>query len=170
MVRSTAKAMVNLPAEKMDLREVIFNMTNEEYIHCSNDHIGMGISKESGGDLTLLNIEKSGGHYFISFYKTEFAGKHGIKLVSDKTKPLSRTPSCLKNKDDSEYVSWEMSIQPDSDHKCIFTNDIHLDIPWIPSFLMKAVEKKLIQTLGLHNEEETQAFARLIEKRFQKVE
>ena len=56
MVRSTAKAMVNLPAEKMDLREVIFNMTNEEYIHCSNDHIGMGISKESGGDLTLLNI------------------------------------------------------------------------------------------------------------------
>ena len=61
LLRSSAKAVINAPIDKIDIPEWLFALTDEEYQRCSGAHIAAGATRTPDGSKRIeINVEKVG--------------------------------------------------------------------------------------------------------------
>lgn len=156
MFKSVFSVPLSPGAEKADLKGWIYNLTSRQYRNCSRSHIAMGISRDDDGSLVLINAEYVSMTIMVHHYKEIFAGKSGIKFISERSKGylLGFIPLFFS-------VIWGLSIRPSgkgaSDLACSIEVTL-LSKKWI-GFIANPLIAFLINR---HNREETPNFARSI--------
>lgn len=160
MFKSVFSVPLNLGADKVDLRDWLFNLTSRQYQNCSANHIAMGVSRDDDGSLVLINAEYVSMTIMAHHYKEIFAKKTGIKVISEKSKGylLGFIPLFFS-------VTWEMSVRPSGKEISDFTCGIEVTLlskKWV-GFIAKPLIAFLINR---HNKEETPNFAKSIVDKF----
>jgi hypothetical protein len=163
------EAEINLPAEKIDLADWLLNMTDDEYISCSKNHIAMGKSKNADGKDVLINVESTADNkfYMVHHYIVERAEKNRTRVKSYKSIYLVETPFYMP-------ITWEMSINPNgksSTFICEVTVEgfSKLFPDNMPADKKKRIISKTKVSNDTHLKEETPLFAKLIEKKFSMI-
>ncbi len=155
---SSVTVDVNLPAEKIDLKKWLYEMTDSDYRSYSPAHLAMGISSLPDGRFICINVEKIGSNILLHHYIPEAPDKHRMRMVSGQSKAFSGSRVFIIS------VTWELTISSSSPSSSRLTNHVTV-----------ATDNKIVAWIGKrmgskashnHNLEESALFAGDIEKKF----
>src|SRR6266404_5857169 len=83
LVRSSAKAVIHAPVDKIDIPEWLFALTDEEYQRCSVAHIAAGATRTPDSSKRIeINVEKVGPGLMVQHWTEDIAEKQHCRLVS----------------------------------------------------------------------------------------
>ncbi len=165
LVKSSSKAVINAPIEKIDITEWVFNLSDAEYQSCSKAHFAGGTSTASDGKRMSINAEMVGPGLILEHYVEDISEKHHCQLISlsDVLAPQGKT---------TIQVQWEMIATPLTDNTCELTNNVvtgatddylaFLEKNGIP---YEPAKEAMQKALDAHNLEETPNFAKSIERK-----
>ncbi|UUF16408.1 MULTISPECIES: hypothetical protein [Flavobacterium] len=160
LAECTAKAIIDCPAEKINITEWLFTLKDFEYQSCSKGHIASGVSFSKEGKRMSINVEKVADNFLVQHYVEEIGSKNHCRVnsVSDSISPLGTTKI---------GVTWELKIVPISNDQCELHN--HVAVSATLEFLavlkslnitdLSLVKSQMLQNLEAHNNEETPLFA-----------
>ncbi len=165
LVKSSSKAVINAPLEKIDITEWVFNLSDAEYQSCSTAHFAGGTSTASDGKRMSINAEMVGPGLILEHYVEDISEKHHCRLISlsDVLAPQGKT---------TIQVQWEMIATPLTDNTCELTNNVvtgatddylaFLEKNGVP---YEPAKEAMQKALDAHNLEETPNFAKSIERK-----
>lgn len=160
---SSYTAVINAPAEKVNLADWLFSLPDAEYQRCSPAHIAAGTSRTEDGKRMSLNVECIGGSIVVQHYVEDIAEPHHCRVISlsDVFSPNGRT---------KVKVTWELSVKKIDAETCEFTNHVHGDAtPEFHAFLdshglpYESAQQARQLASSAHNRIETPLFAKSIE-------
>ena len=164
IVDSSFTAIINAPADKVDLPSWAFALPDAEYQGCSPAHVAAGFTTAPDGTRMSINVEVIGGSLMVQHYVEKLGERNHLVLesTSDVFTPSGRT---------TIRVVWELSVRPLDDDKCEFTNHVMsfateemlalLDKQGIPFEVFRAQRQPMSIA---HNQGETPLFAASIER------
>ncbi len=80
---SSFSHIIDLPVERIDIADWLFNLPNDEYKRCCPpDHIAVGTTSTDDGRKMSINVERIGETLMIQQYVAEVAEKHHCRMVS----------------------------------------------------------------------------------------
>src|ERR1700730_3787557 len=117
IVDSSFSAVIKAPLDAIDIPAWCFSLPDHEYQGCSPAHFAAGSTTARDGRRMSINVEVIGGVPMVQHYVELFADKHHLVLesVSDLFTSASRTKI---------IVTWELSVKPNGDGTCEFTNHV----------------------------------------------
>jgi hypothetical protein len=116
--KSAYSHVIQVPIEKVDIADWLFNLPEAEYQRCcSPDHISAGASFTDDGRRMSINVEVIGQTLMVQHYIAETASPHLCRMVStsDAFTPNGRT---------RVQVIWTLSVNRIDDHSCNYTNSV----------------------------------------------
>lgn len=165
LVKSSSKAVIHAPIEKIDITDWVFNLSDTEYQSCSTAHFAGGTSTTADGKRMSINAEMVGPGLILEHYVEDISEKHHCRLMSlsDVLAPQGKT---------TIQVQWEMIATPLTDGTCELTNNVvtGATVDYL-SFLEKngipyePAKEAMQKALDAHNLEETPNFAKSIERK-----
>lgn len=158
--RYTASFLINIPAEQIDLRKWIMEMTETDYTSYSSAHIAMNSYFKDTLFFTT-NVENIGTDQIVQHYSLQYDSKNHILLHS----PMSDV-YIMRFIPVAVGVPWEMQIRSLSNDSCEFVCMFGIDFP--NKFLQTAYALYSLGGLFLrkHLNKEGIAFSRDIEQKF----
>jgi hypothetical protein len=159
ILHSVCESVVPMNAEKLNLSQWLFGLSDTEYQDCSRSHIGAGASVLPNGKQTSVNVESVGGHLMVQHYIPEISTPHHIQLVSHSDCWLFRLWYVQIK------VTWDIKLVSQSDQTAVFQNEVVVEHP---SLVMNVLTKLVLGQLFLerHNKEETPLFAKNLFSKF----
>jgi hypothetical protein len=164
--QSAYSAVINLPADKIDIAEWLFSLPSDEYKRCCPpDHIAAGATWTDDGRRMSINVEQIGKGLVIQQYVAEVAEPNHCKMVSlsEVFAPQGRS---------RVQVIWDLSVEPIDDKSCKYTNAVVSSAPeeylaWLKEHGMTIEEASAARQAASsdHNSRETPLFAASIERR-----
>src|SRR4030088_985740 len=79
---SESKAVIHAPADKIDIPEWLFTLTDKEYQQCSIAHIAGGATRSPDGKRMSINVEMAGPALMVQHWTEETAEKQHSRLAS----------------------------------------------------------------------------------------
>jgi hypothetical protein len=110
--------IVDVPVEKMNIADWLFNLPEAEYRRCCPpDHISCGSTTTDDGVRMSINVEMVGQTLMIQHYVAETATPHLCRMVStsDAFTPNGRT---------RVQVIWTLSVKRVDESRCEYTNSV----------------------------------------------
>jgi len=166
LVRSSAKAVIHAPVDKIDIPEWLFALTDEEYQRCSVAHIAAGATRTPDGSKRIeINVEKVGPGLMVQHWTEDIAEKQHCRLVS-------LSDMFVQQQRTKMQLTWDTSVRPLSENSCEFTDTIAVfETDEYLAFVKKSgvspeqMRDETQRALDAHNAEETPNFAKSIERR-----
>ena len=169
LVDSSFSAIINAPIESINMPEWVFNLSENEYQHCSPAHISAAKTIGADGRRMSINVEVIGGSLMVQHYQEEISERNHLVLTSfsDVFTPTGRVVI---------HVKWELSVKAISDTQCEFTNHVtsHATEDMMQSLERQGIPFEVFRSQRqpnsiYHNRMETPLFAASIEKAALKV-
>ena len=159
MIESTETITLRLPANKVNLKNWLYESSDKDYQSFSKGHRAMGAFKYDDGVPGLVNVEQVGGMFCIQHYREEYADATRIRLHSNGTKAYVFRIFPL-----TISAVWEMRVEPLSETASQFT--CHIEVGF-PNRVMEGLAHIGFGSLSLrsHNKEETKNFVADIERK-----
>ena len=166
MADSSMDAVIDAPCENIDLAEWVFGLTDKEYQACSKDHIAAAASFTRDGKRMSINVERIGS-LIVQHYVEDISERGHCRLVS-----LSDTFGPETSVRGQVGVMWEFFVEPIDATTTKFTN--HVRVKAVAGYdealrrqgiPLEQVQQRSQGVLALHNAEETQLFAKDIERK-----
>ena len=110
--------VIDIPIEKVDIADWLFNLPNNEYKRCCPpDHISAGATWTDDGKRMSINVEKIGETLMIQQYVAEIAEKQHCRMVSisDAFSANGRT---------QVQIIWDLSVKAIDANRCEYTNSV----------------------------------------------
>jgi len=118
LLRSSAKAVINAPIDKIDIPEWLFALTDEEYQQCSKAHIAAGATRTPDGSKRIeINVEQVGPGLMVQHWTEDIAEKQHCRLVS-------LSDMFVQQERTKMQLTWDTSVRPLSENSCEFTDTI----------------------------------------------
>jgi hypothetical protein len=115
---SSFSHVVNVPIDRVDLADWLFNITSEEYQRCCPPaHIAAGATTTDDGRPVSINVEMIGESLMIQQYVGELVGPRHCRLVSRSTAFSARGRTSVE-------VMWHLKVEPIDDRSCAYTNRV----------------------------------------------
>lgn len=107
-MEATYDATIPAPANRVDLVEWVFQMTDAEYRACSRNHYAMGIV---GGAkrLGIINVEQVAGALIVQRYAPQLLEKNRVTLFSQESQAFLARVIPFKME-----VTWDMQVLAES--------------------------------------------------------
>jgi hypothetical protein len=162
--RSTVTATMQVPIEKVDIGDWLFNLSDAEYQRCSTAHIAGAVSTSDSGQPMSINVETIGDALIVQHYVAEIKSPTLCRMVS-------LSDSITQNGRTKVHVVWELSAKKIDDETSEYSNRIHASatdemLQFIKehgiTFEQAAAARQAAS--DAHNKEETPNFARSIER------
>jgi hypothetical protein len=162
-MRVTRFFEIPLPVEKIDLYRWVTEMTDADYASFAHGHKAMG-SYFKDGRFFMTNVEMIGNEMIVQHYALQEHRPDRVKFYSEKTKAyiLRWFPAVVG-------VPWEMSLREKDSDRCDLVCTIGADFPNLVVAIGAFINGFGGLFLRNHLKEEGEAFARDIERKFQKV-
>jgi hypothetical protein len=150
-MKRSARAVIDHPANRIDLARWLSTMSDSDYQACSRGHRAAGTFRE-GATFGMVNVESIGGHLLIQHYLAESATPNHVLMHSTNTRVyvLHVFPATIE-------VVWTLGVEPKDGRSAAFTCSVETLMPAPLNF---------VATLGLlplflrrHVQEETIGFA-----------
>lgn len=150
-VKRSSQAVIDHPADRIDLAQWLSTMTDREYQACSRAHRAAGTFRE-GGTFGMVNLESIGGQLLVQHYLAKDATANRVLMHSPKTRVyvLHVVPATIE-------VIWTLEVEPKDAKSANFTCTVETRMP----AMLGAVGLAGLLPLFLrwHVEEETAKFA-----------
>ncbi|QFY59932.1 hypothetical protein FZ934_05485 [Rhizobium grahamii] len=164
--QSAYTADIDIPFEKVDIADWLFNLPEAEYLRCCPpDHIAAGNTTTDDGRRMSINVEMIGTGLVVQHYVAEEATPSYCRMnsISDVFTPVGRT---------QVNVIWELIAEPLDGGRTRYTNrvtshptDVFMDfIKQHGQSFEQAAEARQAAG-GDHNRRETPLFAASIARR-----
>ncbi len=164
--QSAYTADIDVPFEKVDIADWLFNLPEAEYLRCCPpDHIAAGNTTTDDGRRMSINVEMIGTGLVVQHYVAEEATPSYCRMnsISDVFTPVGRT---------QVNVIWELIAEPLDGGRTRYTNrvtshptDVFMDfIKQHGQSFEQAAEARQAAG-GDHNRRETPLFAASIARR-----
>ncbi len=154
IVRSSAKAIINAPIDKIDIPEWLFALTDEEYQRCSGAHIAAGATRTPDGSKRIeINVEKVGPGLMVQHWTEDIAEKQHCRLVS-------LSDMFVQQERTKMQLTWDTT-----DTISVFETDEYLAFVKKSGASPEQMRDETQRALDAHNAEETPNFAKSIERR-----
>ena len=166
MANSRMDAVIDAPCETIDLTEWVFGLTDKEYQACSKDHIAAAASFTRDGKRMSINVERIGS-LIVQHYVENISERSHCRLVS-----LSDTFGPEVSVRGQIGVMWEFFVEPIDATTTKFTN--HVQVKAVTGYdealhrqnvTLEQAQQRSQSVLVPHNAEETQLFAKDIERK-----
>ncbi len=158
-MRTLTVATVNLPAERVDLAEWFFALSNASFRAASSGHLGLGHYRGEDGRRGALLVEHVGGLLITHYYDEQIAEPDRLHLISEtrgwllNVLPLGFT------------VLLGLSLRPVGAGHSELRQHISVDFHhWF--FALGARVPLLPYLIARHNQEEVIGFATDLERKF----
>ncbi|MCE6076964.1 hypothetical protein [Agrobacterium vitis] len=116
--RSAYSANIDVPLEKIDIADWLFNLPEAEYLRCCPpDHIAAGVTWTDDGRRMSINVEQIGSGLVIQHYVAEVAEPAYCRMnsISDVFTANGRT---------QVNVVWELIAEKIDDCRTRYTNKV----------------------------------------------
>lgn len=116
--QSAYSAEIDVPIEKIDIADWLFNLPEAEYLRCCPpDHIAAGVTWTDDGRRMSINVEQIGSGLVVQHYVAEVAGPTYCRMnsISDVFTASGRT---------QVNVVWELSAEKIDDGRTRYTNKV----------------------------------------------
>lgn len=153
LASAVSEVPISISADHLDVPKWLFSLSDVEYQKCAKGHFGAGTSILPDGKRISVNVESVGGHLAVQHYVEEISKPDHLKLVSVKSDAwiyhfIHFHPT----------VSWEIKLIPDSEHSCIFQDNVSIEHTNL--FVKLASVLCFFQFFAKkHDDEETKLFA-----------
>jgi len=118
VVRSSAKAVIHAPIDKIDIPEWLFALTDEEYQRCSIAHIAAGATRTPDGSKRIeINVEKVGPGLMVQHCTEDITETQHCRLVSPSDMFVQQERTKMQ-------LTWDTSVRPLSENSREFTDTI----------------------------------------------
>lgn len=150
-MKYTAEATINAPAEQIDLKGWLYNLSDEEYQVCARGHRGAGTFTENGVRGTI-NVENVGGTLMIQHYHQVSADTAKVEMLSKRSRAyiLHLIPVHIE-------VRWTMTATPKTADTTTFSCTVEALMPGVLRLLASTIFVPYF--LRKHVHEETPLFA-----------
>ena len=111
---------ISIAAERIDLPDWLFNLSEEDYATCQRGHRAIGVVGTRAG---MINVESIGGSLLVQHYATRLAETHHVTMVSTASRAylMHLVPVTCG-------VVWDMRVTPSG--KCSLVRcAIEVDMP-----------------------------------------
>ncbi len=163
---STTIALIDAPAESIDLTTWLFTLKDNEYQACSPDHLAAGSSLSEDGNRKSLNVEVIAGNLLVQHYLEDISLREHCRVnsISDSFSPAGRT---------TLGITWELTVRKISDKQSELSNRVIVRLTGdFADLLAKAnitdlgpIKLNMAQNAAAHNQGETPLFAKDIERK-----
>lgn len=156
-MKSSSRAVINHPVERLDLAQWLSTMTDREYQACSRAHRAAGTFRE-GATFGMVNVESIGGHLLIQHYLAERAEPNHVLMRSTASRVyiMHVIPATIE-------VVWKLETERRDSNSTAFTCTVEARMPAALAFVGALGLLPLF--LRWHVEEETVKFAADIARR-----
>jgi hypothetical protein len=116
--QSAYSAEIDVPLEKIDIADWLFNLPEAEYLRCCPpDHIAAGVTWTDDGRRMSINVEQIGLGLVVQHYVAEIAEPTYCRMnsISDVFTANGRT---------QVNVIWELMAEKIDDHRTRYTNKV----------------------------------------------
>jgi hypothetical protein len=150
-VTRSSQAVIDHPADRIDLAQWLSTMTDREYQACSRAHRAAGTFRE-GGTFGMVNVESVGGQLLVQHYLAKEAAADRVLMHSPETRVyvLHVVPAKIE-------VIWTLEVKPRDAKSANFTCTVETRMPAMLGLVGFAGLLPLF--LRWHVEEETAKFA-----------
>ena len=145
-VKRSSQAVIDQPADRIDLAQWLSTMTDREYQACSRAHRAAGTFRE-GGTFGMVNLESVGGQLLVQHYIAKEAAADRVLMHSPETRVyvLHVVPATIE-------VIWTLEVEPRDAKSATFTCKVETRMPpllgyvgflgLLPLFLRRHVEEE----------------------------
>ena len=164
--QSAYTAEIDVPLEKVDIADWLFNLPEAEYLRCCPpDHIGSGVTTTDDGRPIVINVEMIGTGLVIQHYVAEEATPSYCRMnsISDVFTPVGRT---------QVNVIWELIAEAIEGGRTRYTNrvtshptDVFMEFLAAHGQTFEQAATARQEAGGDHNRRETPLFAASIARR-----
>jgi hypothetical protein len=150
-VKRSSQAVIDHPADRIDLAQWLATMTDREYQACSRAHRAAGTFRE-GRTFGMVNLESIGGQLLVQHYLAKKTAANRVLMHSPETRVyvLHVLPATIE-------VIWTLAVEPRDANSATFTCTVETRMPAMLAFVGFAGLLPLF--LRWHVEEETPKFA-----------
>jgi len=116
--QSAYSAEIDVPLEKIDIADWLFNLPEAEYLRCCPpDHIAAGVTWTDDGRRMSINVEQIGSSLVVQHYVAEVAEPAYCRMnsISDVFTADGRT---------QVNVVWELMAEKIDDNRTRYTNKV----------------------------------------------
>jgi len=150
-MKFTHTATIPFAADKIDLGEWLFTMSNDEYKLASRQHRGLGTFVEKGAR-GMINVESIGGVLVVQHYREVEVRPGFVQLLSERSTAyvmhIVRIPM---------WVRWTTWVMPETRDTSTLWSMVETTMPALLQVMIWATG--LPWFLRRHNAEETAGFA-----------
>ncbi len=115
---SSFSHIIDLPIERIDIADWLFNLPNDEYKRCCPpDHVAVGTTSTDDGRRMSINVERIGETLMIQQYVAEVAEKHHCRMVS-------QSDAFSANGRTKVQIIWDLSVKATDAGHCEYTNSV----------------------------------------------
>ncbi|MFD4638289.1 hypothetical protein ACFWN2_13300 [Lentzea sp. NPDC058436] len=149
-MKHTGVVTLDVPAERVDLENWLFTLSDAEYQACARGHRAAGTFVQDGTRGTV-NVEAIGGHLIVQHYQELSAAPARVEMLSKRSRVylFHLFPATIQ-------VRWTMAVEARPEDTSEFRCTVELTMPPVLRFL------GAISFLGLairaHTVEETKLF------------
>ena len=122
-MKHTGTAILDVPADQVDLENWIFTLSDAEYQACSRGHRAAGAFVQDGVRGTV-NVEAIGGHLIVQHYHEVSAKPSHVEMLSKNSRVylFHVVPATIQ-------VRWTMSVAPRDAESSEFSCTVELIMP-----------------------------------------
>jgi len=148
-VKWSSQAVIDHPADSIDLAQWLSTMTDGEYQACSRAHRAAGTFRE-GGTFGMVNLESIGGQLLVQHYLAKEAAADRVLMHSPETRVyvLHVVPATIE-------VIWTLEVEPRDSKSATFSCKVETRMPpllgyvgflgLLPLFLRRHVEEETVK-------------------------
>ncbi len=161
---ASAKAILHVPIEAVNLGEWMFTISSEEYAACAEGHQSAAQGKLVSGKRFSVNLETVGGMFMVQHY---------VETVSERDHVVGFSPNTVFWLSDTDFVlaqvTWELTVERLDAERCELTCRA-LSETANEAFIARMREASKDappgkSALQLHIDEETPLFGKDIERK-----
>jgi hypothetical protein len=122
-MKSSSRAVIDHPADRVDLAQWLSTMTDREYQACSRAHRAAGTFRE-GETFGMVNVESIGGHLLVQHYLAKKAAANHVlmHLTNTLVYIMHVLPATIE-------VVWTLGVEPRDSQSAEFTCTVEARMP-----------------------------------------
>ncbi|MET0134295.1 MAG: hypothetical protein ABW215_11955 [Kibdelosporangium sp.] len=149
-MKHTGMVTLNVPADRVDLEDWLFTLSDAEYQACARGHRAAGTFVQ-GGLRGSVNVEAIGGHLIVQHYQEVSAKPSRVEMLSKRSRVylFHLVPATIQ-------VRWTMAVEARTENTSEFRCTVELTMAPLLRFL--GAMSLLGFAIRAHTVEETKLF------------
>jgi len=120
----TDTRVLPIPAERIDIGEWLFGLSDDEYQTTAKAHLGAGTSRRTDGRRGFFDVERFFAAFIVNHHREEAARRDYVRVTSPDSRAwlFWAVPIRL-------FVCWEMIVRPRGPDSCKLECRLRIDPP-----------------------------------------